>query len=165
MIERGEKARSWMKEIGSDAGTARKRAKMIAIVRSVVVQTAKNAERNVERRMNLLESLINAVRGVKTRLVKKGTKDVRDVETNPATRRMRDETSAVASVSTMEAKFAVPRARQLCLQQLSILSSIRFQMMLSRLQRQSPPRGAPKQPLKYTMLLSSVNQTSAVLHQ
>jgi hypothetical protein len=125
MIEREEKTRSWMKEIASDAGTARKRAKMSDVVRSVIAQTAKNAERNVERRMNLLESLISAVRGVKMRLVKKGTKDVRDVGTNPATRRMRDERSAVASVSTMAAKLAAPKARQLCLQQLSILSSIR----------------------------------------
>jgi hypothetical protein len=138
-------------------------------VRSELAQTARNARRNVGRRMTLLEfPLISAARGAKMRLVKKGTKGVRDVEKIPEMKRMRDERSVVAIVSMSEAKLAALRARQPSLKQVSILSSTnsqtsKSQTMLSPLQRQS--RGLLKQLPQYTMLLLSVNQTSVVLHQ
>jgi hypothetical protein len=126
-------------------------------VRSVVAQTARNAKRNVGRRMTRLEFLlISAVRGAKMRLAETGTNDVRDVETIHEMKRMRDERSVVAIVSMSEAKLAAPRARQPCLQQVSILSNTnsqtsKSQTMFSPLLRQS--RGLLKQLPQYTMLL------------
>jgi hypothetical protein len=132
-IERKEKLRSWMREIVFDAVIARKRAK--------------NAEKSVERRMILLESLsmivvISDARGVKTRLAKKGTKGVRDAERSPVMIKMRDVRSVGRNDAvirqTIESKFVEPRAKQLCPQQLSILSSTRFQMMPFLLQKWNP---------------------------
>jgi hypothetical protein len=140
MIEREERTTTSMTKIDQDAAGVRRRANMRQAGKSVVVLTARSAERNLERRTIPLECLLtSAVSGAKKRLAKKGTKDVRDVvKTNLATRRMRGvknvEESDAANVSMTEAKFAVPRARQLCLKQSLILSSSRLQMMISRLQ-------------------------------
>jgi hypothetical protein len=146
-IERKEKLRSWMREIVFDAVIARKRAKMIDAETSIAVRTVRNAEKSVERRMILLESLsmivvISDARGVKTRLAKKGTKGVRDAERSPVMIKMRDVRSVGRNDAvirqTIESKFVEPRAKQLCPQQLSILSSTRFQMMPSLLQKWNP---------------------------
>jgi hypothetical protein len=108
-----------MREPASDVVIARKRAKTTGAERSVVVRTERNAERNVERRMIPLECLLtSAARGVKTRLAKKGMKDV-VLGTNPGTRKMRDVRTDRRSDATSglmaEARLAALRARQLCL--------------------------------------------------